>query len=294
MRLSRREVLFAATAAAAAGKSKAARSNPELCFFSKPLPELNFDQLGKAVREMGFEGVDLTVRPKGHVLPERVEQDLPRAVEQMAKHGVAVPMITTGLTSPSDPAARPTLRTAARLKIPYFKLGYMYYQGDDIEKTLAQAKRDVEGLVALAREYGITAGFHNHSGLYVGAPVWDIRAIIADSDANWIGYYFDPCHATAEGGSGGWQIALRLAMPRLKMVALKDFYWEKKDGKWRMKICPLGEGMVDLPKFFSALARERFTGPLSVHIEYDPSDVIAATGRDVALVKKLIGSAYGA
>ena len=26
--------------------------------------------------ELGFEGLDLTVRPKGHVLPENVEADL--------------------------------------------------------------------------------------------------------------------------------------------------------------------------------------------------------------------------
>jgi len=292
MNLTRRELLF--TAAAAGTNVLVAGARPTLCYFSKPLPELNYDQLGKACREMGFEGVDLTVRPKGHVLPERVEDDLPRAVEQIGKHGLSVPMITTGLTSASDPAARPTLKTAARLKIPYFKPGYLYYKSDDIEATLAQAKRDTESLVALGKEYGIALGYHNHSGAYLGTAVWDIRAMLADSDPKWSGYYFDPCHATAEGGNAGWDVSLRLALPRLKMVAVKDFLWEKKDGRWRMEVCPLGEGMVNLPKFFSMLAKGRFTGPMSLHVEYEPPDVKAASVRDLAVIKKHLQAAYGA
>jgi hypothetical protein len=33
--------------------------------------------MAKAATEIGFDGVDLTVRPKGHVLPDNVEKDLP-------------------------------------------------------------------------------------------------------------------------------------------------------------------------------------------------------------------------
>ena len=32
----------------------------------------------------------------------------------------------------------------------------------------------------------------------VGEAVWDGRAVMEGLDPNWIGYYFDPCHATAE------------------------------------------------------------------------------------------------
>jgi L-ribulose-5-phosphate 3-epimerase len=273
---------------------RGANSKPTLCLFSKHLPNLGYDDLGKTVKQIGFGGVDLTVRPKGHVLPERVRQDLPRAVEQIRAHGISVPMITTGLTSPSDPAARPTLSTAARLKVPYFKLGYMYYRGDDVEKTLAQAKRDTEGLVALAREYGIEAGFHNHSGAYVGEAVWDIREIVSDSEPKWIGYYYDGCHATIEGGSAGWLIDLRIALERMKMVAVKDFYWEKRQGKWRTLMCPLGKGMVDWPKIFSMLAAARFTGPISLHVEYEAQDEMAAITHDFEYLKKHVSAAYGA
>src|SRR5258708_12313124 len=187
----------------ALARSQAATSSsrPTLCLFSKHLPKLNYAELAATVKQMGFDGVDLTVRPEGHVLPERAAEDLPRAVETIRAQGLAVAMITTGLTSPSDPAARPTVSAAGRLGVPLFKLGYWHYpDGVSIEARLAEIRRDVAGLVAIGKEHGIAAGFHNHSGNYVGAAVWDTRAIIADMDPRLIGYYFDPCHATPERG----------------------------------------------------------------------------------------------
>jgi sugar phosphate isomerase/epimerase len=291
--MTRRAFALSAAAMYARGHAAAASTRPALCLFSKHLPNFNYTELARTVKQMGFDGVDLTVRAQGHVLPDRVADDLPRAAAAIRAEGLALPMITTGLISPADPTARPTLKTAADLHIPFFKLGYWHYtDGTPVEARIAEVRRDVAGLVAIAKESGITAGYHNHSGNYVGAAVWDTRAIIADLDPRSIGYYFDPCHATVEGGEGGWVIALGVALPRLKMVALKDFYWEKREGKWRMEMCPMGEGMVNWPKFFSTLAQARFAGPISVHVEYEAADMPAAIARDFAFVRKQVDAAY--
>ena len=281
-------------AAAPAAAMQVRRAMPSLCLFSKHLPKLNYDQLGRTVKQIGFDGVDLTVRKEGHVLPERASQDLPRALDAIRAHGVSVPMITTGLVSPSDPSARPILSTAARGKVPYFKLGYWRYKSIDIEQVLRDVKRDTAGLVALAKEYGVEAGFHNHSGDYVGTAVWDTRTIIGDMDPKVIGYYFDPCHATAEGGVFGWHLSLLTVLPRLKMVALKDFYWEKKGQDWKMTMCPMGKGMVDWMTVFARLALNRFAGPISLHMEYETPDEPAAIARDYEFARKVINAAYGA
>jgi sugar phosphate isomerase/epimerase len=271
----------------------AAPPKPALCIFSKHLADLNYEELGKTARQLGCDGIDLTVRPKGHVLPERAAEDMPRAVEAIRSHGISVPMITTELLDASHPTARPILGTAARLKVPYFKPGYYRYGSRDVETALAETKRALAGLIALGREYGIEAGVHNHSGDYVGEAVWDTRELIRDLDPKWIGYYLDPCHATIEGGLAGWQISLRLVLPRLKMAALKDFYWAKKDGKWVVQWCPMGEGMVNWPKVFATFAAARYTGPLSLHVEYNPPDELAAIARDLEFIRKQVAAAYG-
>jgi len=269
-------------------------SQPQLCIFSKHLANLNWDQLGKTTGELGFHGVDLTVRAKGHVLPERVAEDLPRAVERIRAHGVTVPMITTELLQASHPTARPIFSTAGRLKIPYLKPGYWRWGSQDPEKRLVEVHRDLLGLMELGREFGVQIGFHNHSGDNVGMAIWDTREIIRELDPRWVGYYFDPGHSTIEGGSTGWQVALKLVAPRLKMIALKDFYWDKQDGRWRPRWCPMGEGMVDWPKVFAAFAAARFTGPISLHVEYNPPDELAAIARDLEFIKRHVKAAYGA
>ena len=54
----------------------------QIHLFSKHLQFLNYNNMSDAAANLGFNGLDLTVRRKGHVLPENVEQDLPIAVEK--------------------------------------------------------------------------------------------------------------------------------------------------------------------------------------------------------------------
>ena len=279
--------------AAAVPALRGARSKPPLCIFSKHMAQFNYDELGKNAKQIGFDGVDLTVREKGHVLPEKAAADLPRAYEAIRGYGLSVPMITTNILEAGAPDTRPILATAGKLKIPHWKVGYYKYDLANVEKSVDKTRAAVRELAKLSGEYGIVAGMHNHSGDYFGAAVWDTRAILADLDPKWIGYYFDPAHATIEGGLGGWRISQNLVSSRLKMVALKDFYWEKAAGKWKVKWCPMGEGMVDWQKVFAAFAAANFSGPLTLHIEYDPKDELAAIARDFEFAKKQVAAAYG-
>ena len=260
------------------------------------MAQFGYEDLGKNAKAIGFDGVDLTVRAKGHVLPERVTEDLPRAVRAIRAHGLSVPMITTGLLSPAEPAAVPTLKAAAAEKIPFWKPGYYRYKLDsDVEASVAQVRSNVAGLAALSKEYGVVCGLHNHSGDYFGAAVWDTRAVIADLEPKIIGYYFDPAHATIEGGLAGWRISMNLVLPRLKMVALKDFYWNKSnDGAWKLTWCPMGEGMVDWKRTFGLLAKHGFRGPLTLHVEYHTNDELAAIAKDYEFIRKQMKAAFGA
>lgn len=269
-----------------------AQSPRAFCLFSKHLPELNWGDLGRAVKDAGFEGVDLTVRPGGHVLPERAADDLPRAIEALTAQGVKVPMITTDLTSASAPAARPILQAAAKSGVRYFKTGYWRYSASpDVRAQVAEAGKGLEGLAALARECGIEMGFHNHQA-YIGAALWDIAPFIDRLDARWAGYYFDPRHAVAEGGGGAWKAATHLVAPRLKMVAVKDCRWVRSSKGWAIENCPLGEGQVDWTFVGKVLRDAQFAGPISVHLEYEiPSgteQTLAAARRDLAVARRFL------
>src|SRR5918995_5166835 len=186
--LSRRRFIQAAAGAAALTFSPraAAQKGPgfrgQLCFFSKHLPRMNARELGQSLKALGFGGVDLTVRPGGHVDPKRVAVDLPGFVDAIRHEGLTVPMISTELVSDADPVAQPTLETAAGLKIPFYKAGYYRYKFVDVRKELEAAGTQLRGLADLSRRYGMRLGYHNHAG-YIGGPRWDFAPLIEQLDA---------------------------------------------------------------------------------------------------------------
>lgn len=272
----------------------------QVVFFSKHLPQTNFELLARTVKTLGFDGVDLTVRPGGHVLPDRAAEDLPKAATAIRAAGLSLPMITTGLLSVADPTAKPILSTAGKLGIPFIKPGYWKYQFTEVRRELAKFAEDFRGLVELAKQSGVQFGFHNHEG-YLGGPLLDVVNTIDALDAKSAGYYFDVRHAVVEGGGAGWKIAFNLIAPRLKMIAVKDFYWDKTSKGWKIINCPLGEGMVDWKAYFKLLRQANFAGPISVHFEYEiggatnaavEENTLAAAQRDLAFVQARLKEAF--
>lgn len=292
--LTRREWMAATGGAMLAGVHRMADQTP-FCLFSKHLPELNWSDLGRAVRDSGFDGVDLTVRTAGHVLPDRAPTDLPRAIDDIRKHGVAVPMITTEITSAASPLARPLLTAAAKAGVRFFKTGYWRYSNaPDVQAQAAASGAALVELASLARDCGIELGFHNHEG-YIGAALWDIAPAMDRTDPRWAGYYFDPRHAVAEGGGGAWKTASHLVAPRLKMLAVKDCLWTKTSKGWQIDNCPLGEGLVDWTVVAGTLREARFAGPISLHLEYElpkgTEHTLKAAERDLGFLRRALSPA---
>ena len=289
--MNRRHFLASALASPLAASETPQR--PVLCIFSKHMAKLSLEQLGKTAKQMGFDGVDLTVRPGGHVLPERAVTELPRAAEIIRAGGLQLPMISTAITSSADPVARPLLTAAGKLNISCWKAGYVRYDFDHFDRSIRQTREMAADLASLSGDCGIACGIHNHSGNNIGTALWDTFRAIEYLDPKWIGFYFDPGHATIEGGLAGWRLSQALVMPRLKMVAVKDFYWVKEDGKWEPRWCPLGEGMVNWAEVFKVFAAARYSGPVSLHLEYEAPDEMAAIAKDLDYLKKLVAKSYG-
>ena len=84
-----------------------------------------------------------------------------------------------------------------------------------------------------------------------------------------------------------------MMLPRLKMISVKDFYWDQKPGKATRKWCPMGQGNVDFKKFWTMVKDAKFTGPVSVQVEYKPEefgmkDFREAFARDLEFTRKFV------
>lgn len=294
LKLTRRRFLAGATAASALALMPlpvpAKVAGRKICAFEKPLQFLNFDELADLFAKWGFDGVEATARDGGHVLPERVEQDLPLWHEALRKRGLEITVLTTGINSVDSPHAEKVLRAASRLGVKRYRmLWYQYDLQRPILPQLEAIRPKVARLAAMNRELGLTALYQNHSGdRMVGAPIWDIYSVIKDFGPNEIALAYDVRHAAVEGGLS-WPIQLNLVRSHLGAVFVKDFVWE--EGKVRN--VPLGEGRVD-KKVFAQLKEMNFTGPFSVHVEYlersrDKLALGEAFQKDLETLKSLLG-----
>ena len=274
--VSRREFIAAAGAAAvslplwARSQNNPARADARpLCVFSKHLLFLrNYDEMAEAAAEAGFDGVDLAVRPEGHVLPENVKRDLPAALAAVAKAGLKTHMMTTAITDVKEPATEAILRTASDLGIKYYRMGYLRYEDPpNVAKCLEDLRPKLAALAGLNEKHRIHGAYQNHAGTRVGGPVWDLWVLLKDLDRQWLGCQYDVRHATVEGGTS-WPLGMKLLAPWIKITAIKDFVWAKQNGRWVAKSVPLGEGMTDFNTYFQLVRQFAIRGPISVHFEY--------------------------
>ena len=238
--------------------------------FTKCLQFLDYDQMARVVAKNGFDGADLTVRPNGQVLPENVEQNLPRVMKSLQKAGIGTNMITTGINNADDPFTRPTLKTMAELGIRYYRMGYIKYDDKkSIPENLDHHRFTFEKLEKLNKEFGVTGNYQNHSGVNVGATVWDLYHLLKDHDPEFIGVQYDIRHATVEGGFS-WPLGLKLLAPWIRTIDIKDFIWIiNEKGQWKTKNVPLGEWMVDFKTYYELYKSINIEAPVSIHYEYD-------------------------
>ena len=225
--------------------------------------------MSDAAANLGFNGLDLTVRRKGHVLPENVEQDLPIAVEAMKSHGLQPKLMSTNVWDVNNPVNINVLKTASQLGFTHYRTDWLKYpETQTIQESQAQYAKQAEQLELLNKDLRLIGGYQNHSGKHVGAPVWDLLPILEATKGQFLGCQYDIRHAVVEGG-GSWELGLQRIKPLINSIVIKDFKWGIKDGKWQPINVPLGEGMVDFKRYFSLLKTYKINVPVSLHLEYD-------------------------
>lgn len=262
----------------------------KFCAFEKPVLFLGYDETADLFAELGFDGIEAAVRPAGHVLPERVAEDLPKFAAALRRRGLEITVLTSGIGGVDSPHAEQVLRTAAALGIQRYRLDWWKYDlKQPIPAQLDALRPRLKDLAALNRSVGITGLYQNHSGPnLVGAPLWDIYSLIREHDPRDLALAYDIRHATVEGGLS-WGIQFNLVKDRIGAAYFKDFVWENR----KVKSVPLGTGLVD-PAYAAHLKASGYKGPVSLHVEYgsgtDRKFFADAFKQDFAKLKEWLGA----
>lgn len=273
----------------------------DISIFSKHLQFLDFDALGEQALKMGFSGVDLTVRPKGHVLPKEVSDVLPKAVEDIKKSGANCLMMSTAVNNINNPTDISVLKTASECGIKYYRTNWFKYSTDkSMEESLKDYQTVVKDLSIFNKAHGLIGCYQNHAGRSVGASLWEIKKILEFANLDAFGVQYDIRHAVAEGGLS-WPNGLNLIKNNINSIVLKDFKWGQLKGIWKPINVPVGEGMVNFDSYFKLLKKYKINVPVSLHCEYDlggaekgsktptiaKKDIYKAITKDVDMLQKL-------
>jgi sugar phosphate isomerase/epimerase len=257
--------------------------SPPIVVFSKVYQtlSLSFDDAAAVTADAGLDGVDPPLRPAGEILPEHVTEELPRYVEAMRKRKLQLPLLTTAIVSTSSPNTEDILRTAKKLGVQYYRLGFVDREGDS-KKQVNEFKAQLKDLAAMNKEIGIGGLIQNHSpaghGNYLGGDLNDMREIVSEFDPAQVGVAFDIGHAIIVHKEE-WRPRFEALKSHIKVAYVKD---AKMAGRW----VPFGDGDVGHLGYFKLLKQMGYNAPISMHIEFDWTEKGKTKNRE-ALVKTL-------
>lgn len=242
--------------------------------FTKLFRGLGLEEIGATASELGFDGIDLLVRP-GHQLEPAEPGRIPAAVRLLQGAGLAVPMVTTDLT---DPAAFPAERVFGRCAeagVRLIRLGYWRY---DAERGYAAcfeaARRHLDTLESLARKAGVRVAIQLHGDtIHSSAPL--TAALLEGHDLAYVGAYPDPGNQVVQEGREDWRLTFDLLKPWLCCVGVKNGGWfpagiaPSGQRRWQSDWVGLADGMVPWDDIMAYLAGSGYDGLLSFHSHYE-------------------------
>jgi sugar phosphate isomerase/epimerase len=257
--------------------------------FTKPWPDLSPDELGAFVARMGFDGVELPVRPGYQVDPDNALKMLPLAAETLGKHGV-------DLVSVAGPCTEAMIRACGEAGRPILRIMVKVPSETDYLSHIERTQREWDALLPVLESSGVTLGVQNHKDRFLTHAMHLYHAV-SRYDPKRVGAVWDAAHNAFAGADP--ELALDVIGSHLCLVNLKNGLWEP-DGtgelgvtQWKSRWVAGDEGLCDWPRVVTELKRRGYTGDICLTAEYTVSDVGTVERmviKDLQLAKRCFGS----
>jgi len=241
---------------------------------SKFFHSLGVSELGAKARELGFDGIDVSVRPGHPVNPANVEAALPRAVAAWRAQGLVCPLATAPVTlvDTAVPEVESLFAGCAAAAVPRVKIGFFpFTPGEDYWGLVETARRALEGFARVGERYGVQTVYQVHSGPVLGSNCAGLMHLLRGLDPRWVGAYPDLGHLALDGED--YPMGLAMLGEYLSIVAVKDAYHapqpEGSEPPYVPRFVKLGRGAVNWRRALGALKDQGVDGAISVHTEYD-------------------------
>ncbi len=268
------------------------------CAFTESFQSWSIDKVCSKFAEIGLDGLDLTVRPGGHIAPEDAAQKLPHAVKAASKNGIRILMLTTAINN-IDSNTKQIITTCGELGIERIKLGYFPYTSfGTLLQQIDQTRSQIQKVAELADKHGVLPCIHVHSGRTIPASGQTAYLLLKDFKPGEIGAYVDPMHMTIEGGLDGWRQGLDLLAPWISLSSMKNYRWvndgrdEYGQQRWSVRKCPVADGVAQIPQFIATLRKVGYRGLFSLSSEYNDAGSWKQLSTEECLVQTKVDLNY--
>ncbi len=276
---------------------------PQFAGFTKSFRSWPIPEVCARFKAIGLDGLDLTVRPGGHIEPQDAARKLPGAATVARDHGLQLSMLTTAIVT-ADRSAEELLAAAAVAGVNRVKLGYYRYQNfGTLAAQFDEVRRQLADIAKLGVKHDVLPCVHIHSGDNIPSSGAIAYMLLKDISPAEIGAYVDPMHMTVEGGNDGCRQGLDLLAPWIAISSLKNCRWVAADrdehGQQRYKFqkCPLADGIAPLPQYLARLHELGYRGLYTLHSEYsdagswrvlNPDECLEQTRIDLQYARKVL------
>ena len=272
-------------------------AKPLITVFTKPwtdpLPELADKLAG-----MGFEGVELAVRPGYQVVPENVASDLPKAVRLLEDHGLKTPSIAGEIDEATIEACGAAGVGIIRICAPIdLAKGY--------RASVNDYRRRFDALLPALERNNVAIVVQNHYGTMIGSAV-GLAHLLDGYDPKQVCAVLDMGHCAVDGEPVA--MAVDIARPHMNgLVNFKSACHLRANGpeleaEYAVHWTTHDHGGYNWRALVTELQRTGVAGTFCMPAEYSQQagkhgqrmgdDVLPFLARDLAHLKALIAEIY--
>lgn len=243
-----------------------------------PLPEL-----GKFVKKLGFDGIELPIRDGYQVEPGKVT-----ALTEAARILGDLEVKIGSIAGPTD---EQTIAACAEAGIPIIRICVGIFEEMDYWQSIEFHRKQWDKLIPILEDSGVSIGIQNHCD-HCMANAMQMYHILENYNPKHICAVWDAAHNALQGEDV--DLALDIIWAKMRMVNLKNAFYrrisapEAEVAKWDIYWTSGRQGRADWGWVVRELRKRGYKGDICLTAEYNDHE---ATDRliaeDIEFVKSL-------
>lgn len=260
-------------------------SNHTYSVFSKAWHALSIPELGAALKDLGFNGVELALRPGFHGLGPENTDKLPEAARGLEEFGVKIRAV-------AGPLDEPTIAACGEAGIPFVRIcAEVCNNGSNFFDDVTEHQKHWDSLLPSLESAGVAILVQNHFSPSL-ANAAELLFALQKYDPRHVCAAWDAGHSGLEGSRVPQE--LDIIASHMRVLVLKSAFYNRVSAaddpvaEWGLSWTTGRQGRAEWPWVAEELKKRGFAGDIFLSAEYDDFDAAPTLVReDIEWAKEL-------